>query len=127
GLDSIQVLRSSSRCLAGGPGTVAARLRAGGRPLPRKPDMSHFGSAISSPSAMGGKPAALLAALLASAVALASCARQQNPQDAHAGPARPQPAYCQPRPAPDCEFRNASLRTVDPAEFARLKLAYERR
>jgi hypothetical protein len=89
--------------------------------------MSHFGSAITSQSATGGKPAALLVALMASAIALAGCARQQSPQEAHAGPARPQPAYCQPRAAPDCEFKNANLRTVDPTEFARLKLAYERR
>jgi hypothetical protein len=89
--------------------------------------MSHFGSAITSLTIAGGKPAPLLAALIVSAIVMAGCARQQSQQEAHAAQAKPQPAYCKPRPAPDCEFRNASLRTVDPTEFARLKLAYERR
>lgn len=89
--------------------------------------MSHFGSVIASRIAACVEPRLLLAALIASAVALAGCARQPGPQEAQAAQAKPQPAYCQPRPAPDCEFRNASLKTVDPAEFAQLKLAYERR
>ncbi len=76
---------------------------------------------------MAQRSGVLLAALIASAVALGGCARQQGQQEAQAAQARPQPAYCQRRPAPDCEFRTASLRTVDPAEFARLKLAYQRR
>jgi hypothetical protein len=73
-------------------------------------------------------PAALLAVFVVAAAA-AGCARQRSQQEANAAlpEPKPQPAYCQPGPAPDCRFRNASLRTVDPAEFARLKRAYERR
>jgi hypothetical protein len=72
-------------------------------------------------------PGALLAVVIA-AVTAAGCAQQRGQQEANAAVTEePQPTYCQPRPAPDCRFRNASLRTVDPAEFARLKLAYERR
>ena len=87
--------------------------------------MSHFGSALPCLTVAGGKPAVLLAALVASAIALAGCARQQGQQEAQA--AQPQPAYCLPGPAPNCEFAGSSLKTVDPAEFARLKLAYQRR
>jgi hypothetical protein len=87
--------------------------------------MSRFGSGTSIITA-GGKPG-VLAVLIASAVALGGCARQQGPQDAQAAQAEPPPAYCQRRPAPDCAFKGSPLRTVDTAEFARLKLAYERR
>ncbi|MGQ0681310.1 hypothetical protein [Bradyrhizobium sp.] len=84
--------------------------------------MSHFGSAIASLTVAHARSGALLAAL----VVAAGCARQPGHQEANAALAEP-PAYCQPRPATDCAFRNANLRTVDAAEFARLKLAYERR
>ena len=89
--------------------------------------MSHFGSALTSLAAARGTPAAVLAALVVTCMAT-GCARQpHSQQDAHAALARPQPAYCQPQPSPDCGFENANLRTVDPVEFARLKHAYERR
>ena len=72
-------------------------------------------------------PGALLVAFVAAAAA-AGCAQQRSQPEANAVPAEEtEPAYCQPRPAPDCQFRNASLRTVDPEEFTRLKIAYERR
>jgi hypothetical protein len=87
--------------------------------------MSHFGSPISLTRA-GEKPGTLLVALIASAMALAGCAKQPSPQEAQAAAPQP-PAYCQPRPAPDCEFKGSTLKTVDSAEFARLKVAYERR
>ena len=90
--------------------------------------MSHFGSTITSLIAAAQKPGALLAALVATAVAIAGCARQQGPQEAQAAaPPKPEPVYCQPNPLPDCQFKGSTLRTVDAAEFARLKLAYERR
>jgi hypothetical protein len=90
--------------------------------------MSHFGSTITSLIAAAQKTAALLAALVATSVAIAGCARQQGPQEAQAAaPAKPQPAYCQPNPRPDCLFKGSTLKTVDASEFARLKLAYERR
>src|SRR5690349_14162763 len=89
----------------------------------RKADMSHFGSVISStrPGILAALPTLLLA------VALAGCARQPGQHEAQASAARPQPAYCEPGPAPDCEFKGSKLRTVDSAEFDRLKGAYERR
>ena len=31
-----------------------------------------------------------------------------------------------PQPAPDCEFKRSDLKTVDPDEWARLKVEYER-
>ena len=90
--------------------------------------MSHFGPTIASLIAAAQKPAALLAALVATAMAIAGCARQQGPQEAQAAaPPESQPAYCQPDPPPDCQFKGSTLKTVDAAEFARLKLAYERR
>ena len=90
--------------------------------------MSHFGSTIPSLIAAAQQPGALLAALVAMAVAMAGCARQQGPQEAQAAALpEPQPAYCQPNPLPDCQFKGSTLKTVDAAEFARLKLAYERR
>jgi hypothetical protein len=88
--------------------------------------MSHFGSAksLTRAAAKSGVP---LVALVASAMAVSGCARQAAPQEAQAAAAQPAPAYCQARPAPDCVFRESTLKTVDSAEFARLKLAYERR
>ena len=87
--------------------------------------MSHFKSALTSPTAP--RAGVLLAA--ATAITLAGCARQQNQHEAQAAvpPPEPRPAYCEPSPAPDCAFKGSRLKTVDPAEFARLKLAYERR
>lgn len=89
--------------------------------------MSHFGSAITSLPVARGKPGVLLATLVLAAGAAAGCAQQHSQQEANAALVQLEPAYCQPNPAPDCEFKNANLRTVDAAEFARLKLAYERR
>ena len=90
--------------------------------------MSHFGSTIASLIAAAQRPDVLLAVLVATAVAIAGCARQQGPQEAQASaPPKPEPAYCQPNPLPDCQFKGSTLKTVDAAEFARLKLAYERR
>jgi hypothetical protein len=60
-------------------------------------------------------------------MALGGCAQQQGQHEAQASAARVQPAYCAPGPSPDCEFRGSKLRTVDSAEFDRLKGAYERR
>jgi len=58
----------------------------------------------------------------------AGCARQQGPQEAQAAATpKPEPAYCQPNPPPDCQFKGSTRKTVDAAEFARLKVAYERR
>ena len=39
---------------------------------------------------------------------------------------RPDPALLSPQPEPDCEFRRSDLKTVDPDEWTRLKVEYER-
>lgn len=39
---------------------------------------------------------------------------------------RPDLALLSPQPAPDCEFNRSDLKTVDPNEWARLKVEYER-
>ena len=39
---------------------------------------------------------------------------------------RPDPALLSPQPAPDCEFKRSDLKTVDPDQWARLKVEYER-
>jgi hypothetical protein len=39
---------------------------------------------------------------------------------------RPDPALLAPQPAPDCEFRRTDLKAVDPDEWARLRVEYER-
>jgi hypothetical protein len=39
---------------------------------------------------------------------------------------RPDLALLAPQPAPDCEFTRSDLKTVDPDEWARLKVEYER-
>ena len=80
--------------------------------------MSYFGS-------VKGLHRAGLVAL--AVLMLAGCARQQGHQAANPVPGSSRTAYCEPRPAPDCGFRETSLKTVDPAEFSRLKLAFERR
>ena len=38
---------------------------------------------------------------------------------------RPSPALLVPPSAPDCVFRRAALRTIDPGQWARLKVEYE--
>jgi hypothetical protein len=39
---------------------------------------------------------------------------------------RPNLALLTPQPVPDCEFKRSDLKTVDPDEWARLKVEYER-
>jgi hypothetical protein len=39
---------------------------------------------------------------------------------------RPDPELLAPQPAPDCEFTRTDIKTVDPTEWARLKIDYER-
>jgi hypothetical protein len=39
---------------------------------------------------------------------------------------RPDLALLSPQPVPDCEFKRSGLKTVDPDEWARLKVEYER-
>lgn len=39
---------------------------------------------------------------------------------------RPDLALLSPQPSPDCEFKRSDLKTVDPDEWSRLKVEYER-
>src|SRR5215211_5597937 len=39
---------------------------------------------------------------------------------------RPDPTLLAPQPAPDCEFKRTDVKAVDPNEWARLKIDYER-
>ena len=39
---------------------------------------------------------------------------------------RPDPTLLAPQPAPDCEFKRTDVNAVDPNEWARLKIDYER-
>jgi hypothetical protein len=67
------------------------------------------------------------------AFALSGCA-QSSPSPpsvaasfaARAQSCRPEPALLVPQPAPDCVFRRAELKTIDPDQWARLKIEYER-
>jgi hypothetical protein len=87
-------------------------------------------------------PRLLSLAALSLAMALAGCAQQHSvQQDVKADPIeaaappqghpdfrirRPNRALLISQPAPDCEFRGTELKTVDPDQWARLKLDYER-
>jgi hypothetical protein len=77
-------------------------------------------------------PRLLTLSAIACAAALAGCASRSTPQEVQAEPIeaphihRPDRALLKPQPAPDCEFRGANVKTMDPDVFARLKLDYER-
>jgi hypothetical protein len=75
------------------------------------------------------------------AMAVAGCASNSAQREVKADPApaaapaevhsqlrihRPNRALLTPQPAPDCELRASDLKTVDPDQWARLKLDYER-
>jgi len=76
---------------------------------------------------------------MACAMVLAGCANNSAQREVKADPAaapaevhtqlrihRPKRALLAPQPAPDCELRASDLKTVDPDQWARLKLDYER-
>ena len=75
-------------------------------------------------------------AVVAIAICLAGCTQNSAPepiQDASGLPkqaemsvCRPDPAERVPQSAPDCIFRRADLKTIDPEQWARLKVEYER-
>jgi hypothetical protein len=90
-------------------------------------------------SALAAKLLALSA--LSLAMALAGCAQNSAQHEVKADPIeaaapaqgypdfrirRPNRALLLSQPAPDCEFRVTELKTVDPDQWARLKLDYER-
>jgi hypothetical protein len=87
--------------------------------------LSRFGSADAS--------IALALTAIVCAATMAGCARHPDKQVAAVAPARSESGACrsvnellEPQPAPDCEYRGSDLKTVDPGEFARLKLDFER-
>jgi hypothetical protein len=65
------------------------------------------------------------------ALAVSGCA-QPDPIQAGSGVnteasiCRPDPALLVPQSAPDCAFRRSELKTLDPNQWARLKIEYER-
>ena len=79
-----------------------------------------------------------LAVALPVLASLAACAPGPSPETAQAKPAsartetqetpicRPDPALLAPQSAPDCKFGRTALKTLDPDQWARLKLEYER-
>ena len=86
-------------------------------------------------------PKLLSLAALSLAMALAGCAQHSAQHEVKADPIeaaappqghpdfrihRPNRALLISQPAPDCEFRGTELKTVDPDQWARLRLDYER-
>jgi len=79
-----------------------------------------------------------LAAALCVFATLAGCAPTQAPETAQAATpiraevpgiptiCRPDPALLTPQSAPDCKFGRPELKTVDPDQWARLSVEYER-
>ena len=69
-------------------------------------------------------------------IMLAGCAQSSAPapietaqasaRQAESAVCRPDPALLAPQSAPDCVFRRAELKTIDPDQWARLKIEYER-
>jgi hypothetical protein len=94
---------------------------------------------LGAPSALA--PRFLSLAALSLAMVLAGCAQHSAQHDVKADPIeaaappqehpdfrihRPNRALLISQPAPDCEFRGTELKTVDPDQWARLRLDYER-
>jgi hypothetical protein len=67
-------------------------------------------------------------------LAVSGCAQRSVPDPVQASAAiqtemrvcRPDPALLVPQSAPDCMFRRPELKTLDPEQWARLKIEYER-
>ena len=82
-------------------------------------------------------PALLALAAIGCALLLAGCAAKSPQLEAGQQPAgkpvtvqprihRPSRVLLVPQPAPDCELKASGLKPVDPDQFERLKLDYER-
>ena len=84
------------------------------------------------------RSACRLAAVLPALAVLAACAPTTSPEAAQAAVAparaemqenlicRPDPALLTPQSAPDCKFGRQDLKTIDPDQWARLKIEFER-
>jgi hypothetical protein len=89
-------------------------------------------------TATGLRIADRLAVALPLLASLAACAPGPPPETAQAAPVpahagmqetpicRPDPALLTPQSAPDCKFGRPELKTLDPDQWARLKVEYER-
>ena len=102
--------------------------------------MSLLESGVTSPATAGRPrgatalaPKLLALSALLCAMAVSGCARHSDQPGAVSARAEPGSRSCPsdrallaPQPAPDCEFRGTDVKTMDPEEFARLKLDYER-
>jgi hypothetical protein len=76
-----------------------------------------------------GPLAAALGVLAVSGCAQKSApefAQASSPMQTEARMCRPDPALLVPQSAPDCVFRRPELKTLDPEQWARLKIEYER-
>jgi hypothetical protein len=78
-------------------------------------------------------PKLLILSAILCATTIAGCARRSDPQATANAAAQSESRACrsakallEPPVAPDCEFRGSDSRTVDPDQFARLTLDYER-
>src|SRR3974390_2150983 len=73
-------------------------------------------------------------AVALAALAVSGCAQNSAPDPVQTGSSmqtetricRPDPALLVPQSAPDCIFRRPELKTLDPDQWARLKIEYER-
>jgi hypothetical protein len=71
-------------------------------------------------------------AAIVAVLALTGCAQSSAPEPIQNASAedtlacKPEPALLVPQSAPDCVFRRAELKTIDPDQWARLKIEYER-
>jgi hypothetical protein len=88
--------------------------------------------------AIASRIADRLAVALPLLASLAACAPGPSPETAQAAPAparaemqetaicRADPALLVPQSTPDCRFGRPELKTLDPGQWARLKVEYER-
>ena len=103
------------------------------------PQSRRGGKDLGPPPALASRLLTLSAMLCA--VAVAGCAQNSATRENKADPThaaalphghselrirRPDRALLVSQPAPDCEFKRSDLKTVDPDQWARLKLDYER-
>ena len=104
-----------------------------GAPVKMRPDQAMLDRIAIAP-----RIACRLAVALPLLASLAACAPGASPETALAAPAqaraetqetpicRPDPALLAPQSAPDCRFGRPTLKTLDPDQWARLKVEYER-
>jgi hypothetical protein len=112
--------------------------RHGGILLPARACEHEADQAMPESFAIKSRIAHRLAVALPVLASLAACAPGPSPDTANAAivPARsqtqetlicrPDPALLAPQSAPDCKFGRAELKTLDPEQWARLKVEYER-